>query len=114
MSIRGIDTQMMVTRTTEMTRDANAVQRKDGLMQDYLAVQGKAADEQQKNMVLETIAPEQAGIQPDKEGDGGGYKGSGKRRGKDEDEDEDGGILDVNKKILMQLRDNGHTIDIEV
>ena len=42
MSIKGIDSQIMITRTSDVMRESAAMQKKPEVTQDYLAIQAKA------------------------------------------------------------------------
>lgn len=62
MSIKGIDAQIMVTRTAEASKDISAELRKGELFQNQIAVQGRSQDEQETRMVVRTEQAEQAEI----------------------------------------------------
>lgn len=80
MSIKGIDNQMMVTRTAEYSKDAGAHLRKGELVQDYLAAQAKAQAEIDHEKVSQTIKAQEALIHKDRKGQGEkGREAAGKR-----------------------------------
>ena len=54
MSIRGIDAQMMVTRTADLLQAANTQQKGGERVQDFLAVQNQALAEHEKASVVKT------------------------------------------------------------
>ena len=100
----------MMTRTADFAKDANPVHRRSEILQDYQTVQSKILGEQEKNTVKKTQEAEQARVQPDGEGPGSSYHGSGKRGGNDDEEQPP----DQNELILRQLRDADRTIDIKI
>lgn len=75
MALRGIDTQIMVTRSADFARDASVMVKRPELTQEQFAAIQKmnAAHEQKK--VLETAEAEMDQIRADK--DGGGNSGGG-------------------------------------
>lgn len=67
MSIKGIDTQIMVARTAEMSRDSSVQNRRGELSQNQLAVQNQAQDAQDTHRVGRTEEADQVEIRRDKE-----------------------------------------------
>lgn len=109
MSIKGIDAQLMVTRAAEYAKESSVQQRKNELLQDYLSVQAKVAETQEKQKVAKTVQAEAAGIQLDKDAEG--YGGHGYDSSSEEPSDE----TDRNQELLNQLLDTEeHAIDIKV
>jgi 23S rRNA-/tRNA-specific pseudouridylate synthase len=91
MSIRGIDGQMMINRTTEYTRDASAQIKQGEVTQDYLALQNKVLAEQQREQVTHLEGKESAGVRLEerKEPEGqSGRKRKKKQPAKAEPQDE--------------------------
>ena len=78
MSIKGIDSQIMIARTTDFARDTSALQKKPEIAQDYLAVREKIHDAQDQSRVAKTLDSQKPELHPDEgEGGSGGYGGSG-------------------------------------
>ena len=78
MSIRGIDTQIMISRLTDNVREASAMQKRPELMQEALAAQSKINDAQDQTRVLKTLESEMEKIRSDvDDGGGAGYSGGG-------------------------------------
>ncbi len=65
MSIRGIDGQMMITRTTDFARDASVQLRRGEVSQDYLAYQNKVLSDMQKEQVSGLEQKEEARVKAD-------------------------------------------------
>ena len=87
MSIKGIDAQHMVTRAAEFVKDASVQQRKNELLQDYLTVQSKVVDAQEKQKVPKTLETEKMRMHPDQDG-GGGYGGTAQKDAKSNKDEE--------------------------
>ena len=51
MAINGIDAQIGTLRAVDVAKDASNINKKNDLMQDYMALQRKAEDELQDTMV---------------------------------------------------------------
>ena len=108
MSIRGIDTQIMINRTTDMARDASAMMKRPEVNQDILAAQQKLSDAQDQTRVKGTEQSEMETIRADEDGGSGSeYEGDGKGRNKDGENNED-----VPKSMLVPRGNN--IIDIKV
>ena len=90
MSIRGIDSQIMITRTADASRDASALQKRPEVAQDYQAQQSKVQEARDQTRVAKTLESEMENIRADEDGGGnGGYEsGSGMGSGGDEPEDD--------------------------
>jgi hypothetical protein len=89
MALKGIDAQMMVTQTTEASRESSRLAYKGELAQDYLGVQARVENETERERVTKTIKSEQAEFHPD---DGGGGGGDGYYASADDDGDGADGI----------------------
>jgi hypothetical protein len=87
MAIKGIDTQIMVTRTAEYVKESEHQMRRNDLMQDYLNVQGKLASEAAGRNVVKTVKAEASALHPDEKGGGGGGSESAPRGHAEADED---------------------------
>ncbi len=113
MSIKGIDNQMMITRTAELAKDATSQLKRGELAQDYLAVQAKALAEHEQGVVQKAQKPHEALIQKDKQGSqqqGQGRQGGGAQA--DEGEDEGENLLAADR--LAMPKGEMRTIDIKV
>ena len=91
MSIKSIDTQIMIARTADISRDASAAQKKPEVSQDYLAVREKINDAQDQSRVSKTLETEKQELRPDEDSGGGsaGYDGQGQGRNKKGNLDDD-------------------------
>jgi len=108
MSIRGIDTQIMVTRTPDYAREASAIQKRPEVTQELLAAAQKLSDAQDQSRVKGSEHSEMETIRTDVDGGSGGAYGEGgeKNRG---DEEKDG---EIPKGMLVPPGNN--VIDIKV
>jgi|GEM_PF-6366796 len=81
MSLRGIESQMIVNRTNDYAKDASAQIRRGELSQEYLAQQNKVMAEMQKGQVAQMEGKESPRVLVDeqKEPDQGGT-GAKKRK----------------------------------
>ncbi|MCL2221146.1 MAG: hypothetical protein FWC20_02470 [Oscillospiraceae bacterium] len=77
MSIRAIDTQMMVARTTDMVRDASPLLKNPETFQAQLANVGKQEAAQNQSKVQATTESEMDNVRTDEDGSGNGAAGSG-------------------------------------
>ena len=107
MSIRGIDTQIMINRTAEFSKDASAMMKRPEVQQEFLAAQQKVSDAQAQGKVLQTQESEMENIRTDV--DGGGLGGGG-GEGAEPDEDEKKG--DSARAMLVPPGNN--VIDITI
>jgi len=87
MSIRGIDTQIMMARLTDSVRETSAMHKRPELVQDVLAAQQRINDAEEQTKVAKTSEAEMEKVRTDvdEDGSGGGYSGE---RGSEPDEDE--------------------------
>jgi len=91
MSIKGIDAQIMITRTPDYARDASAAHKRPEMTQEYLAAQTKISDAIAKGRVAGSEHSEMETIRTDVDGGAGGtYEGQGE--GKHGEDGEDGEI----------------------
>ena len=81
MSIKGIDTQIMIARTADFAKDTSVIQKKPEIAQEYLAVREKINDAQDQTRVAKTLESEKPELRPD-DGDGGGGGGGGSGSGR--------------------------------
>ena len=90
MSIKSIDTQIMITRTPDYAREASAAHKKPEMTQEYLAAQTKIHDAIAQGRVAGSEQSEMENIRTDVDGSSGGeYEGDSKgkhREGKDDNE----------------------------
>ena len=89
MSIKGIDTQIMISRLPDNARDTSALLKRPEVFQDTLAAQTKVNDAQEQSKVIKTTESEMEEIRADVEGGSGGAAGSGGGAGHNEDEQND-------------------------
>jgi len=91
MSIRGIDTQIMITRATDFVRETSSIQRQPEHNQEHLAVRSQIEGEIDQSRVLATTETENENIRTDvdeeREGSEGG-ESSGRRDGQQEEDEE--------------------------
>jgi len=88
MSIKAIDSQIMITRTPEAARDASIVQQRPETDQRILAEQQKAQDARDQGRVKETEETEMEGIRTDEDGGNESeYDSHGRRRKKSKEEE---------------------------
>jgi hypothetical protein len=109
MSIRGIDTQIMITRTADFARETSSVQRQPEVTQDFLAVQSKIESAQDQSRVAATNESEMENIRTDKDGAGSGAEGGeGSKQGEEEMTEEQ------KKELLVAPAPYDQLIDIHV
>jgi len=83
MSVRGIDTQIMVTRSADYSRDVGAMAKKPELTQEQLAAIQKANAAIEQKKIKETSESEMDKLRTDKDGDSsgsGGFTGGGSEK----------------------------------
>ena len=90
MSIKGIDTQIMISRLTDNSRDTSALQKRPEVIQDHLAAESKIHNAQDQSKVLKTSESEMGKIHEDAEGgSGAGYGGEpGQGQGEENTDEE--------------------------
>ena len=109
MSIRSIDTQIMITRATDMVREASNIQRQPETTQSMLAVQTKAESAQDQSRVAATKEAEMENIRTDVDGEGSGAAGGEGKGQKGEElleEETDPGLMvpPDSKKQLIDIK----------
>ncbi|MDR3310588.1 MAG: hypothetical protein LBS90_04510 [Oscillospiraceae bacterium] len=77
MSVKGIDNQIMVTRTSDYARELSAQQHRGDAMQDYLAVQAQAREKYNMQSVRESNKSEKEELKTGKDGGGNGARQRG-------------------------------------
>ena len=105
MSIKNIDSQIMIARTADFSRDASAAQRKPEVAQDYQAIREKIVEAHDQSRVTKTLDSQKVELYPD-EGGGAAYG-----EGAPEQEDKDAPI-ENEADMLVPPGDN--VIDIRV
>ena len=102
--LKGIEAQMMVTRTADLSREAGAMQRKNDLTRDYLVQHAQALSELEKQRVERTLNTQQIVIHPDKHGSNQQeYPEQGEQKDYEEED------------ALIELPSGNHnTIDIKI
>ena len=89
MSIRGIDTQIMITRLPDFSKDASVVQQRPETNQQILAEQQKINAAQEQTQVKALEESEREEVRTEEDGSRGNeYDGSGGHK-PDEEEDPD-------------------------
>lgn len=106
--IKGIETQIMVTRTTDYMREADSQQRKNELARDFHAVQTQALAEHEQKQVTQTLKSQESALQRDKQEKG---RGSRKQQGKEQEKhhDEAGGTNEA-----TQVEMGNYIINIKI
>ena len=110
MSIKGIDAQLMVTRTAELAKESSNQLKKNELTQEYMNIQAAEFERQKKQMVSKTNVTENLRLHPDKdksENNAGYY-----RRRKKEKKKNDGDPLDELK--VAPDPNKKHKIDVRI
>ena len=105
--LKGIEAQLMVTRTADLARDAGAMQRKNDLVRDYLALQTQALAEQEKKQAPKTLNAQEAVIHKDKQGGGQSFKEEG-------DEEDNAFFTGEDEDYVIPPSANNSTIDIKI
>jgi len=108
MSIKGIDAQIMVTRSPDFAREASALLKKPEMTQEFLAAQTKLTDAQDQSRVLGTEQAEMDTIRSDVDGGSGGAYGGDGGAGSGEDEN------DEDIPVSMRVPPGNNVIDIKI
>jgi len=109
MSIRGIDTQIMITRATDFVRDASTTQRHPEVSQEHAALQAKADSAHDQSRVTATTESEMENIRTDVDGEGSGAAGGeGSQREEEEMTEEQ------KAELLVAPADHDQIIDITI
>ena len=110
MSIRAIDTQMMITRSADMVRETSPLLKNPETFQSQLANVAKQEAEQNQSKVQGTEEAEMDNVRADKDGSGSGAAGgggSGHRDAGSVEQDEEPGLE-------VGIKRNDFLIDITV
>jgi len=106
MSIRGIDTQIMITRATDFVRETSSIQRHPETTQEHLAAQQKIDSTIDQSRVAELTESEMENIRTDVDGEGSGAAGGeGSERDEEEVPDEE------NPELMVAPSNITHLID---
>ncbi|MDR2571925.1 MAG: hypothetical protein LBD23_16725 [Oscillospiraceae bacterium] len=110
MSIRGIDTQIMITRATDFVRETSSIQRQPEISQEHLAQQTKIESTQDQSRVIATMESDMENIRADEDGEGSGAADGGKKR--QEEQEPEG------EEVVPELRiapaPHDHIIDMMI
>jgi len=106
MSIKGIDTQIMVQRTTDFVREASSAQRHPEAAQEHLAAQGKIESNVDQSRVAATTESEMEEIRTDVDEEGSGASGGGSGQEEEEMTEEQ------KRELLVAPADHDQLIDI--
>ena len=93
MSVNSIDTQIMVARTADYSRDTSAIQRKPEISQEQLAFREKINDAQDQSRIAKMSESKLSELRDEESGGGAGYEGrrnphsGGKEKGDTSGED---------------------------
>ena len=105
--LKGIEAQMMVTRTADLARDANALQRKNDLARDYLAIQTKTLTDQEKQQVAQTLNVQEVMIHKDKQE-------KGQQKQEEQSGEEKTFAEETTDDYIVPPSENHPTIDIKI
>ena len=86
MSIRGIDTQIMITRLTDNVREASVLQKRLETAQDFLAARQRINDAEQQSRVAKTSESDTEKVRTDVDGGGSGSNSSGNDSNSDDEQ----------------------------
>jgi len=111
MSVRSIDTQIMITRSADYSRDVGAMVKKPELTQEQLASLQKMTAAMEQKKVQETAEADMDKIRTDKDGGGAGADG-GETGESGADSFEDSGEVHIAGDLLVAQSNN--VIDIKV
>lgn len=110
MSIKGIDAQLMVTRTAELAKETSNQIKKNDLTQEYINIQAAEFERQKKQMVAKTNVTENLRLHPDKDNSGdntAAYKRKQKEKKKNSED-----VLD--ELEVAPDPNSGHKIDVKI
>ncbi|MCL2078477.1 MAG: hypothetical protein FWH17_01395 [Oscillospiraceae bacterium] len=110
MSIKGIDTQIMVQRTTDMARDTSAILKNPESAQQQLANQTKISSALDQSRVLATNESDMQGIRTDEDGSGSGAAGGGASGGGEDGFDDE----NVPPELAVAPADHDPLVDFYV
>ena len=106
MSIRGIDTQIMITRATDLIRETSSMLRQPETTQEQLAAQQKNDSTLDQSRVAATEEIENENIRTDVEGGGSGAAG-----GEGAEREEQEMTEEQKAELLVPPSDKVHLID---
>ncbi len=101
MALRGVDAQLMITRTAELTKEAGRTQRSHEVSQEQLAERAKAEDRRKREQVQGTQRSEAARIRERQSGGQGSRQGGG--RGETGKEPEENGKNSATEHIDIKI-----------
>jgi hypothetical protein len=109
MALNGIDAQIMTQRTADTVKNASTLNKRNELMQDYMALQRKTEDEIQDRVVLELERKDDPRIT--KEHKGAGQDAGGGQHGKrqkarpseESEEEEEPGFISSSSRIDIRI-----------
>ena len=104
--LKGIEAQLMVTRTADLAREAGALQRKNDLARDYLAVQAQSLAELERKQVTQALRTQNIVLHTDKHG-------GGRQAYQEQEGDKNYGETEGDEYILLPPEAQS-TIDIKV
>ena len=108
MSIKSIDSQIMIARTADFSRDTSATQKRPEVAQEHLAFREKINEAQEQTRVAKMLESEMPEIKPDEDGKGNeAYEGGGGQGGAKDDESDEPGVT-------MFVPPSSNVIDIRV
>lgn len=110
MSIKGIDAQIMVTRTAELAKESSNQLKKNELSQEYMNIQAAEFERQKKQTAPKTNAAENPRLHPDRDGSGD-TAASYKHRQPKENKNDDTTLEEL--KVLPDPNTK-HKIDIKI
>ena len=109
MSIKGIDTQIMVQRPADMLRETSSLQRHPETTQEHLAAQQKLDSALNQSKVLATTESDMDNIRTDVDGSGSGAAG-GEGSGRDDEEMTE----EQKRELLVPPSEHEQIIDIMI
>jgi len=109
MSIRGIDTQIMITRSSDFVRETSSTQRQPEVSQEHLAAQQKIESTQDQSRVVATNESEMENIRTDVDGEGSGAAG-----GEGSQKEEQEMTEEQKRELLVAPADHDQLIDIMI
>jgi hypothetical protein len=106
MALKGIDAQLMVTQTTQASRESSRMLHRGEMFQDYISLQARVESETDRERVARTIKQERSEFHPDDDGAFGA--GGGEMSGGSSDDD---GDLDADEYMVPGEE---HIVDIRI
>ena len=90
MSIKSIDSQIMIARTADFARDASAIQKRPEIAQENLAFREKINEAQDQSRVAKSLETTMSKLRPEEDGGGGAGYGEGSGPGPGREQKDDG------------------------